>query len=58
MHLCRVARDSAKLWEAAVTLVKIANISGHIAAADLADRVAPPWPLRRQSGISDAWTWS
>jgi NAD(P)-dependent dehydrogenase (short-subunit alcohol dehydrogenase family) len=41
MHLCLVARDSAKLREVADSLAKTANIDVHVLSADLRDPAAP-----------------
>jgi NAD(P)-dependent dehydrogenase (short-subunit alcohol dehydrogenase family) len=41
MHLCLVARDSAKLQDVASTLMKIANINVQVFSADLRDPAVP-----------------
>ncbi|MDR3531811.1 MAG: SDR family oxidoreductase [Rhodopila sp.] len=48
MHLCLVARDSAKLQEVAESLMKTANINVQVLSADLRDPAAP------QQAIADA----
>jgi short-subunit dehydrogenase len=59
VHLCLVARDPAKLQEVACTLRRAHNIDVEVLSADMRDPAAPLHRdklLRRQSGISVAWT--